>query len=394
MRVGETVSVLGLPRLGLLGISLLVYAWPCLAQGVEAPAAGMTDAKSTEARSGARGDSGRELAGAEPVANDLPLYVEFSYQAPASCMGEEKAFALVKRRSQRVRRQPAHATIEQTAQQRLSIVITRLGQHYHGVLTVRRVAGAPETRSMVGVSCADLVEALALTAALSIDPDATVVLDRETESPDTSASLSDSELPLVGSDDAAPPLRAEEPKHHSIRRSDRERATVSLGAVASVEKIVNQTVHLGGGLGVVISGTPHRQVLPLEFRASLQVLADPRNRSSADIYTDSFLFGAAYCPLRLGLEHSLSACVGGEVGSLSARGQGLVNASGVERLIAAVTLEAWLRSRLARRWELWLSPAVTAPLAERKFAATPGPQVLASTVPLGWRLSTGLAWTF
>src|SRR5690606_17129005 len=99
------------------------------------------------------------------------ILIAFEYRAPTACMDEEQAFSLLHRRSRRVAR-----TSPVLAQQHLRMSVVPDASGYRGVLTVTRAGQRPERRRMTGGSCDEVVEALALTAALSIDPDATVTL--------------------------------------------------------------------------------------------------------------------------------------------------------------------------------------------------------------------------
>src|SRR5690606_11373794 len=119
---------------------------------------------------------------------DEPIYVEFFYEAPPSCPGEEYAFSLVQQRTSRVFRADESG-------QRLYMRITPERSGYRGVLTVRRADDPPERRAMTGERCGEVVEALALTAALSIDPDATLTLGPPPEEYDSGAPVLRPEVP-------------------------------------------------------------------------------------------------------------------------------------------------------------------------------------------------------
>jgi hypothetical protein len=276
------------------------------------------------------------------------------------------------------------------------MVIVRQSNGYRGELIVIRADGARETRSMTGLNCDDLVEGLALTAALSIDPGATLTLGGQGDETETPAG----DLPESTSGDAAEFLRPEEPTRvdasSEAGRSPASLAGVTwaLGGVVIIEKIVQQTAHVGGGAGLLISGTPSRSIFPVEFRLELSAVADTRSRAGEGIFVDLFMARLGYCPVRLGGEHSLSFCGGMDVGTMIAESQGVDQARRVSRFLATVSLEAWLRSRLSRRFELWLSPSLTLPLTQREFAVDPGPEVLTSTVSVGWRATSGIAWVF
>jgi hypothetical protein len=100
-------------------------------------------------------------AGAKPVAVD--------FQAPEGCSGANKFFASLRSRTAHVRR-------AEGAEPRTSLEI-RLGRERGSVTGELRIIdnrGETETRKMQGPSCDDVVQALALTAALALDPTALI----------------------------------------------------------------------------------------------------------------------------------------------------------------------------------------------------------------------------
>jgi hypothetical protein len=244
---------------------------------------------------------------------------------------------------------------------------------------------------MVGLSCDDLVEGLALTAALSIDPNATVTLGGAPES--EPAPVLAPEVPTVVTQ-AESELPGDAPGSDEFAGSDGTGLRVVLGGLVTAQKVVDQTVLVGGGVQLLLSGSGNRAIFPFEFRLSVEGLADPRNRDGADIFTDMVMIGGAYCPLRIGTPHSFSICAAADLGALFAQSRGFEQSGEVGRFFASAALEGWFRARLSERVELWVSPALTVPLTERQFAVEPGPEILSSTVTVGWSGSIGVAWRF
>ena len=104
------------------------------------------------------------LAQASPSVS-VPVRVEF--EAPAGCADAEAFVAGVLARTSHVH----HARPGENAV-RLAVHLTRVNGRVHGELRVTVAGGESETRRVEGTSCAEVVQVLALTAALAIDPTA------------------------------------------------------------------------------------------------------------------------------------------------------------------------------------------------------------------------------
>jgi len=301
-----------------------------------------------------------------------PIYVAFSYEAERECLDEEQAFSLVHRRSRRVVR-----AREQTPTQELAMRIVGGSAGYRGVLTVTRPDESVEQRAMTGQSCDEVVEALALTAALSIDPQATLTLGpaEGTESPEED----------VGDEPLPPGRAARSPVDAGVRFTG--------GVSLTTQRVMNHSMHLGGGVVLGVSRPGPSQMFPLEARVSLRAFLEPAPMQPG-IKTTFYSAQIAYCPVRLGSEQVLLICPTAELSLLSARSRGFEQDSRVLRSFVSVGIEAWLRAHLSQRWELWVSPALLAPLTRRDFAVDPGPKILVATLPLAWAVSTGVGYRF
>lgn len=279
---------------------------------------------------------------------------------------------------------------------------------YTGVLTVTRADQTPERRTMTGGSCDEVVEALALTAALSIDPEATVTLGPAAPAP----SNADVEAPAAGSrgdDESAPPEDAPSPGGTDSR------VDVTLGLTSIVTRLMDHTLHFGGGVLLAVSGAGSGAVngaatgavkgdsatmwFPLEARVSVYGLTETATARAPTVVTSFFASRVAYCPVRFVGDSAVGdsaflLCPVSQVGALSAESRGFEGSSRATRWFATLGLEAWARARIARHVDLWLSPSLEVPLTKRQFAVDPGPEVLASTSALVWGVSAGIGWNF
>lgn len=316
-------------------------------------------------------------AAQESPKSQHPIVVDFEYQAETECPGEEQAFSLVHRRSRRVVRARG-----QDAGQRLSMTVIRGGTGYRGVLSVIRAGGVEERRSMTGESCDEVVEALALTAALSIDPNATLTLGpaQVPDAPDVDSSNARRESSEAVTDDRSPgqPIRTR----------------IVVGASLYISRLVGGATHLGGGASIGLSRLDGRVLLPVETRLSVFGLGDVSGVVEPKIVTSFVLARLSYCVARLGGDAALLLCPSGELGAVFARGQGFEQDSRTTRLMAGLGAEVWLRARLGEAAAIWLSPSLMVPVTDRAYAVAPGPQVLTSTVDVSWGVSLGFGWAF
>lgn len=308
---------------------------------------------------------------------DDPIYVEFFYEAPRSCPGEEYAFSLVQQRTSRVLRADESG-------QRLHMRVTPERSGYRGVLTVRRAHDAPEQRAMTGERCDEVVEALALTAALSIDPEATLTLGSPPEERDQEATEPSPETQEVPGDDRSPMLPDEAPEDVTVR--------FVVGPALAVERLMDHAVHVGGRLVLAVSAPGPRTVVPIEARLSLEALTEVSPGHGPTVVTRLLAVRPAYCPLGTPGTAVLSLCVFSRVGALTAEGRGWEDVEKTARLFATVGLEGWLRARMTPAVELWLSPAAGISLTRRQFAVEPGPEVIAASTAVAWGMSAGVGW--
>lgn len=320
-----------------------------------------------------------------------PIPVEFFYEAPARCPDEDYAFSLVHGRTRRVVR------VEGSGQ-RLHMHVTAERSGYRGVLTVRRAGQAPEKRAMMGERCDEVVEALALTAALSIDPDATLTLgpppeEREDELESRAPLRRDRGTPIDASDSIEPEAgEDEEDEEEEDTQADQATLRFTLGPAFLLERFMDHAVHVGGRLVLAMSAPSSRSVFPFEARLSLEALTEVSPGREPTVVTRLVAVRPVYCPLRTAGGGVLSLCAFSRIGALAAEGRGWEDAGKTVRLFATVGLEGWLRAQMTRDVELWLSPAVGMAVTERRFAVEPGPEVIAGTTGISFGISAGVGW--
>jgi len=350
------------------------------------------------------------FARAEEAAPADPILVAFQYSAPPSCPVEERAFKLLQSRSERVVRAE-----DESGAQRLLVDIAAAPAGYHGTLTVIRPDAAVERRSMKGTNCAEVVEALALTAALSIDPNATLTLSSPGQDEGTSPTMSpegggdndvdgvadaqeSTSAPSSATSAALPPDTPKRRFRHSSSGSSTPLRT-TLGLVLGFARVMDNTSHWGGGISLSFSEPGGRVLFPLDAHITLQALFDPAPGEAPRITTRLLVAQLSYCPIRIGLNLSFAACGRLDLGALTAQSEGfeesgLETESQVTRFYASAGMEGRLSLLLADHWTLWAAPGLSFPLTERQFAVEPGPEVLVSTADVAWNVTLGFGWTF
>jgi hypothetical protein len=111
----------------------------------------------------------------------VPVRVEFD--APAGCSDAEAFFAGVLARTRHVHRsRPGETPV------RLTVRVTRAGARVRGELRVNEAGAEAETRRVDGASCDEVVQVLSLTAALAIDPTASLLGPAAPEKPPAAGS--------------------------------------------------------------------------------------------------------------------------------------------------------------------------------------------------------------
>jgi hypothetical protein len=251
-------------------------------------------------------------------------------------------------------------------------------------LTVSRAGQGEERRAMTGSLCGEVVEALALTAALSIDPDATLTLDPAED--DQAEVATEPEPP--GDEIPDPASKSHESP------SPVEPARVSVGPLFSLARILDDSPHLGVGAVISLSKQSDAVWFPLEFRLSLESLFETKRGDAPRILTSIFSSRLSYCPLRVGASTAILLCPFSELAVIAARADGYEDAEQVDRSYFALGTELWLRTRPTRHVELSFVPGLAVPLTVRKFAVQPNEEVVVSTVDLAWSVSLIAAYRF
>jgi hypothetical protein len=252
--------------------------------------------------------------------------IRIAYHAAPGCPDEVRFVDDVMGRTDRARR-ASDAERGRT----FDVVLTGEGAKSRGVLRITDAGGRLTKREVVGQSCSDVAGALALVAALAIDPEARTRSDSSAR-PSAETSSAQPALappPEVGaSSDNAPdrenfiaivPDRLPSPPRSRLR--------FSVGAMGEASAGFVPGTAAGGGFFVDVERV---ETLPLvvSFRLTLSATdADASFAPSVAAHLTWLVARIEACPLRLSIADPLtiSLCASMEAGALRSNGEGLAS---------------------------------------------------------------------
>lgn len=260
-----------------------------------------------------------------PPAGTAPQQVSLHYLGDPGCPNETDFVGEV---TARVRRTVQWSKAGDAVQ--MVVIIRQAGDHASGTLEVVRRSTEPTRREFTSASCADVGSALALVAALALDPNArTEQLPAHAASSTASADLTPPAVPPSPPQPAAPaPPPPATPASPPPSQSDRY--VVWLGPTATVttgyasEPLVAFGLSLGAR-SVRPGFSPGFQLTPLWGKTGA---TGPEATGGTFAWFMGRLEG---CPLQLAVARQLrfEPCAAAELGQLSARGasEGIVPVS-------------------------------------------------------------------
>lgn len=328
-------------------------------------------------------------ASAQDTKSEGQVSVTFEFRAPTTCPSEGVAFALIQRHAKRIVR--SESPTESVAAMRIRI--TEVPGGHKGELSVQRPGGETETRDVKGTTCREVMEALALTAALSVDPDASLFSDSSTDSTSESHSEAKTERhqsETLGSaqSGADKNSKGSEPTEdarldvHSNQTEVHIPLTYSIGPDFSIEGVLSHSEHLGVGVSLSLRREDARIFLPLEVKAGFRFLFEGPFNGSEELTSSLGVVTLEGCPLRIGAKLSVMTCFGFDLGWVSVTGQNLEDPANSTRSYAALKTEVPIQLRLSSV-EIWGAPGLSMPLTRRSFVAEPGSELLSETKAVG-----------
>jgi hypothetical protein len=301
-----------------------------------------------------------------------PLDVRIEFDAPSDCAEVSTFYDRVRARTDRVRL--AEAGVQALT---LRVRVVRKGSNVHGLLRMTDEHGASTTREVDGASCAEVVDALSLTATLALDPTASPEAPPAAEPPPLEL------VTLVATPSRPPPAPVES----------------SLGFEAGVQggtaEVISPYLSLGGALFArVTTGTAGRVHRSLSL--ALAHFGNDILLPSREISTRLTTLSLSACPQRLyaGDTFSLEPCALFAGGSLSATGRGVSNPDSALRSwwSAGALLRAALPVGGGLALELEAGGAI--PLLKRRFILSAPERVLGESPGVSAFISAGASYRF
>jgi hypothetical protein len=345
---------------------------------------------------------------ASPVSAQETVPVVLSYSAPSSCPPQGRFVARLRMHTQRLELSNALDALT------LDVSIARTSRGFSGTLEVAHSGRAAGTRTFEATECAEVVWALALSAALSIDPEATVTVAAEaegggdtasdgpasSESTPTSeparSSEADSEPQASpsGTDSAGGVTEPVNPPSEPVPEHGRAGVQWSLGPMLAASFAFDPKAALGGGLIVGVRDKSGRGLLPLELALQVEYLGTRATRGSDPLILDWWSANLLACPLRGGDSLTVLLCGAARGGLIQAQGVDVEEAETVSRGFFSLGLGLWARQRLSDHWELSGVADFQVPLVDRAFAVGPDLEVVSSSRPIGVSFALGAVYGF
>jgi hypothetical protein len=283
--------------------------------------------------------------------------VRVSYGAPAECPNAQAFYNAVHARTDHVR-----LAVGEEPRLDVTVRVTRDPRGFVG--EVREVVNGKESavRSMDGATCKEVVEALSLTVALSIDPDAHAPVAEPVPPPPLPALVAPANPPAPLAQQAVSvPLRLE----------------IGLSALGTV--VDTAALSLGGALfGTVLrEANPHTSS---SVQLTLSFASTGLPSAPSDHRTRFGAFALDACPWRHRVaDVELAPCALGSFGVLEVTGRAVSNEKTVDRAWWSAGLDVQLSWLIGRGWVFEGALGGTVPLVRRRYFANDADHVVAET---------------
>jgi hypothetical protein len=311
---------------------------------------------------------------APPTAPPPPIPLRIAFEAPSDCSSAEAFYAGVRDRTERVR-----LASEGESATELQVRLSRSSAGAHGELAMLGEHGETDTREVDGGSCEEIVEALSLTVALALDPEA-----RTTPKPVE---------PKPSAPPPPPPVPPPPPEPEAPPRQPSSLA-LEVGAKVLVSEVVSPITNVGGELSVRVRFRGEDSVEPSMGVAFIRLQNDffePPERLSVR-YTAVALTA---CPGRwaLGGVATLEPCAFFMAGFLGAAGKGKTYNASVLRPLYGAGGSLGVGVPFGA-FTLELSGAFSVPLVSRRFVAGIPPGTIGKTPAISPMGGLGLSYGF
>ena len=332
------------------------------------------------------------LATPDPGKGAKPVQVEF--EAPAGCSSADAFFGSLSSRTDEVRQSDGnepHTTIQ--------VRLTRTRGRVLGELRVVDDRGGTDTRKVQGASCDDVVEALSLTAALAVDPNALL------SAPATAPALAATAVPGADPNIIPPvpnPPAAKKPKEpDGTMAADRETARASLyvpwlelGAGAVGTALL--TTSASPGIAVSSRWTQAGSgVLRTTLGLAFTYVRNGLLGSPGAVQVSFTGLAATACPLHLSASlFTVQPCALMMAGRFGASGREASHTYDVDHLWLGAGGVLHVSAFLGDGLSLNLDGGISAPFVKRRFYSTTPGNVVGETPSISPIIALGLSYGF
>ena len=288
--------------------------------------------------------------------------MRLQYEAPSGCPDEQAFYAAIEARTALVR--PAREG-ETARVFRVRVTVDRSGS----VGELRAVEEGRDTtgRRVEAPTCDEVVQALALTVALSIDPMASIAPTRPPPAPPASSSAPPPPPPPKRS---APAAATPAPRSFGFE----------LGVEAVIAHPLEPYLHAGGA---IVAGVdwPYAGVLTPSIQLGVGQLRNDLLSTPADAALALTTAAITLCPTRFVLSEKFDArlCARGEGGVLAGRGRDVLAPRTTTRSWWSAGISGQGRFALWSNLELALDAGIMVPLVHRQFVIEDPPRTAADT---------------
>jgi hypothetical protein len=296
---------------------------------------------------------------------------ELSYAAAPSCPSEADFVAAVRARTDKVR-----FVSDPSATQRVSVRLADGAEGPAGMLVISDGERTILHRNLAASTCGEIASALALVAALALDPDAALEDDAPPPPPPP----------------PPPPAPIEAPKA-APGGPRAPRTAIAVGAGAERITHVLPRAALAPLVFVDVEpGTANARVLAARLRIGLV----GSSTSNDDPRPDSARFAwvalpVQICPVAAQTRSvALLPCASGEIGLLRARGTDVAEPTTHTRFWSALGLAASVRLRPADGWTVEATGGVRFPLLRDRFRFDPDERIYSPTVGSAFGLAVAV----
>ena len=316
-----------------------------------------------------------------------PTAVRIEVDAPSGCSSADAFYEGVHGRTDRVR-----WAVEGESAVQIRIRLFRAGTKIRGELRLSDQEGEKETRKVDGATCDEVVEALALTVTLALDPNAIFAANRNPNVAPGEAADRSSAVPAAGP--LGPPPTSPPPRRTDLP----ERATrtqVELGAQFIVANIVSNGLSAGPAIAVrIIPPLPGWGSWSLGM--TLLHLQDDLLRTANQGTFSLNALEFTLCPLRSSgsSELDVGLCAAAMGGWLHANGLAFSYSYAVGRSWWSAGLQGTSSLKVAGALRLHLAIGADVPLIRREFTINEPAVRFAESPWLVFQGAVGLAYRF